>query len=205
MGFYGEHVFPRLLDIVMNTEETRRIRRDVCARLHGRVLEIGFGTGHNLPYLPDGVTGVVAIDPLRAGRKLAAGRIAAAGTEVEFLGLDAEQVPLDDGVADTALSTWTLCSIDDPVAAVREVRRLLRPGGTFHFAEHGLAPDERVQRWQHRLNGLERKIACGCNLDRDIPEIVREGGMVIQDLETFYAKGDPKPWGWTFQGRATPA
>jgi ubiquinone/menaquinone biosynthesis C-methylase UbiE len=205
MGLYSERIFPRVVDVVMNTKETRRIRQEVCAPLHGDVLEVGFGTGHNLPFLPDTVTRLLAVDPLERGRRLAAGRIDAARSDVEFVGLDGQHLPLGDAVADTALSTWTLCSIEDPVAAIREIRRVLKPEGTFHFAEHGLSPDPRVQRWQHRCNGLERKVACGCNLNRDIPQLLEEGGMVVRDLKTFYAKGDPKPVGWTFQGWAAVA
>jgi SAM-dependent methyltransferase len=203
MGFYGDRVFPHLMNAVMNTKETRRIRRDVCAPLSGDVLEIGFGSGHNLPFLPPSVTTLLAVDPLERGRQLASERLAASPCNVEFIGLDGQELPLEDASVDAALSTWTLCSIDDPVAAIREIRRVLRRGGLFHFAEHGRAPDQRVQRWQDRCNGIQNKIACGCNLNRDIPAIVSEGGLEVQEIETFYAKGDPKPLGWTFQGRAS--
>ena len=205
MGFYGERVFPRVMNVLMNTKETRRVRAQVCSPLRGEVVEIGFGTGHNLPFLPTAVTRLWAVDPLTRGRDLAADRIAASTCPVELVGLDGQHLPLGDGVADAVLSTWTLCSIEDPVAAVREVRRVLRPGGTFHFAEHGLAPDEKVRRWQNRCDGLQRKVACGCHLNRDIPALLAEGGMSVDQLETYYAKGDPKVLGWTFQGRATAA
>lgn len=205
MGFYGQRVFPRVMDILMNTKETRRIREQVCSPLRGEVLEIGFGTGHNLPFLPDAVTRLWAVDPLTRGRELAADRIAAARCAIELVGLDGEHLPLADEAADAVLSTWTLCSIKDPVAAIREVRRVLRPGGTFHFVEHGLAPDENVRRWQNRCNGLQNRVACGCNMNRDIPTLLEQGGLSVEQLETYYAKGDPKPLGWTFQGRATAA
>ena len=205
MGFYGQRVFPRVMDVLMNTKETRRIRGQVCSPLRGEVLEIGFGTGHNLPFLPGAVTRLWAVDPLTRGRELAAERIAAARCEIEFIGLDGQHLPLADGGVDAVLSTWTLCSIKDPVAAVREVRRVLRPGGSFHFAEHGLAHDENVRRWQNRCNGLQNRVACGCNMNRDILALLDQGGMSVEQLETYYAKGDPKPLGWTFQGRATAA
>jgi len=205
MGFYGDQVFPRIMNVLMNTKETRRIRAKVCAPLHGEVVEIGFGTGHNLPFLPTAVTRLRAVDPLRKGRDLAARRIAAAPCEVDFVGLDGQHLPLPDDSADAVLSTWTLCSVEDPVAAIREVRRVLRPGGAFHFVEHGRAPDEGVRKWQDRCNGLERRMACGCNLNRDIPALIAEGGLAIDQLDTYYAKGDPKPLGWTFEGRATAA
>jgi len=205
MGFYGERVFPRILNVLMNTKETRRIRQRVCAPLHGEVVEIGFGTGHNLPFMPAAVTRLRAVDPLTRGRDLAAARIASANCEVEFVGLDGQHLPLADESADAVLSTWTLCSIEDPIAALHEIGRVLRPGGTFHFVEHGLSPEAGVRKWQNRCNGLQRKIACGCNMNRDIPALIAEGGLSIEALDTFYAKGDPKPLGWTFQGRATAA
>lgn len=203
VGFYGRHVFPRLMNALLDTEETRRIRAEVCAGLSGEVLEIGFGTGHNLPFLPAAVTRLLAVDPMSNGRQLAAERLARSSVQVDFVGLDGQELDLPDASVDAALSTWTLCSIPDAVAAVREVRRVLRPGGALHFVEHGLSPDEGVARWQHRCNGIQNRLACGCNLQREIPAIIAEGGMVVADLDVFYAKGDPKIFGWTFQGRAT--
>lgn len=142
---------------------------------------------------------------MKRGRDLAGERVAAAPFPVEFVGLDGEQLSLDDDTADSALMTWTLCTIPDPVGAVREIARVLRPGGTLHFVEHGHSPDERVQKWQDRLNGFQRKAACGCNLNRDIPALLKAGGMTVAQLDTYYSKGEPKPWGWTFEGRATVA
>ena len=205
MGFYAEQVFPRIMNVAMADKETKRIRAQVCAPLDGEVVEIGFGTGHNLPYLPARVRRLRAVDPLLKGRELAAKRLAASTCEVDFVGLDGQSIPLEDASVDAALSTWTLCSVPDPVAAVREVARVLRPGGVLHFAEHGLAPDDKVRRSQHRWNRLQRRMACGCNLDRDIPALVAEGGMVVSQLETFYAKGSPKTLGWSYVGQATAA
>lgn len=202
MGFYRDQVFPRLMTVVCNTKETRRTRAAVCQPLAGEVLEIGFGTGLNLPHLGSAVTRLLAVDPMRRGPDLAAGRLSETHVSVEFVGVDGQQIELPDDSADAALSTWTLCTIPDAAAAVREIGRVLRPGGTFHFAEHGRAPDGNVQAWQDRLNGLQRRMACGCNLNRDIPAIIEAGGMTITGLETFYAKGDPKIVGWTYQGTA---
>jgi ubiquinone/menaquinone biosynthesis C-methylase UbiE len=202
MGFYRDRMFPRILNLLMNTKETRRIRAEVCAPLAGDVVEIGFGTGLNLPHIPPSVTRLRAIDPMKRGRELAAKRLAESSLDVEFVGLDGQSLPLEDHSADAVLTTWTLCSIPDPVAAVREVRRVLRPGGTFHFVEHGRAPDEKVRRWQNRFNRVQRRVACGCNLNRDIPAIVTTGGLTIDRLDSFYAKGDPKVVGWTYQGVA---
>ena len=202
MGFYGDRVFPHIMNKACNNSESRRIRSIVCAPLSGDVLEIGFGTGLNLPHLPPTVTRLLAVDPLQRGRVLAGDRLAEVPFTVEFVGLDGEAIELDDNSVDAALSTWTLCSIPDPVAAVREIRRVLRPGGTFHFAEHGAAPDAKVGRWQDRLNPLQRRVACGCNLNRDIPTIVQDGGLTLASVDTFYSKGQPKVFGWTYQGTA---
>ena len=190
------------MNVVMNTKETRRIRSEVCASLSGDVVEIGFGTGLNLPHLPDSVARFRAVDPMKRGKTIASQRIAAAAVPVEFVGLDGQALPLADQSVDAVLATWTLCTIPDPVAAVREVHRVLRPGGTFHFVEHGRAPDEKVQKWQNRLNGIQNRVACGCNLNRDIPRLIESGGLTIDRLDTFYAKGEPKTTGWTYQGVA---
>ena len=205
MGFYGERVFPRAMNRLMNTKQTRETRARVCAPLSGDIVEIGFGTGLNLPHLPPAVTVVLAVDPLERGRTLASERIAASPVSVEFVGLDGQLLPLADDSADAALSTWTLCSIPDPVAAVSEINRVLRPGGTLHFVEHGCSPDPGVRKWQRRLNPIQRRIACGCNLDRDIPSILKDAGLSVDSLNTYYMKGSPKILGWTFEGVAAAA
>lgn len=205
MGFYGERVFPRAMNRLMNTKQTRETRARVCAPLSGDIVEIGFGTGLNLPHLPPAVTVVLAVDPLERGRTLASERIAASPVSVEFVGLDGQLLPLADDSADAVLSTWTLCSIPDPVAAVSEINRVLRPGGTLHFVEHGCSPDPGVRKWQRRLNPIQRRIACGCNLDRDIPSILKDAGLSVDSLNTYYMKGSPKILGWTFEGVAAAA
>lgn len=202
-GFYARKIFPPLMNALMNTAETRRIRERVCADLAGEVLELGFGSGHNLPFMPDGVTRLLAVDPMEEGRKLAADRLAATDIDVEFVGLDGQQLAIADDSVDAALSTWTLCSIPDPVAAVQEIARVLRPGGALHFVEHGLSPDPKVQKWQHRMNGIQNRVACGCNIQRDIPALLEAGGMRIDSIERYHAKGEPKILGWTFEGRAS--
>ena len=202
MGFYSERVFPRLLNRMMDTEQTREIRARVCSGLTGDVLEIGFGTGLNLPHLPPAITTLWAVDPMENGRILAADRLSASRVDVAFVGLDGQSIPLEDESMDSALSTWTLCSIPDPVAAVREIRRVLRPDGRLYFVEHGRSPDPRVLAWQHRLNPIQRRVACGCTLDSDIPAIIERGGLSIDHLDNYYAKGEPKTQGWTFEGSA---
>ncbi len=203
MGVYRAQLFPRIMDKLMDTEQTREIRARVCSHLSGEVVELGFGTGLNLPHLPSTVTRVRAVEPLGLAIRLAAARIDAASVPVEVVGLDGESLPLDDASADAVLATWTLCSISDPVAAVREVRRVLKPGGRLHFVEHGRAIDAGVRSWQERLNPIQRRLACGCNLTRDIPSLLAAGGMAVDRLSTYFARGEPRPFGATFEGTAT--
>ena len=205
MGFYSERVFPRVINRLMDSKQTREIRARVCAGLTGEVLEIGFGTGLNLPHMPAAVTRLWAVDPMATGRVLAGDRLSASHVDVEFVGLDGQSIPLEDESVDAALSTWTLCSIPDPVAAVREIRRVLRPGGRLHFVEHGKSPDPRVLAWQPRLNPIQRRLACGCTLDSDIPAIITGGGLCVDRIDTYYSKGEPKTQGWTFEGHARAA
>ena len=205
MGVYREHVFPRVLNVVMNNKQTREIRTRVCAGLHGEVVEIGFGTGHNLPFLPPAVTRLRVVEPSGLGVRLAQDRIAAVAVPVEVAGLDGQHLPFEDGSADAVLCTWSLCTIPDPVLAVREARRVLRPGGTFHFVEHGRAPDASVLRWQQRLEPLQNRIACGCHLSRDIPSILEVGGMRVERMDCYYGKGEPRVVGSLYEGVAVPA
>jgi ubiquinone/menaquinone biosynthesis C-methylase UbiE len=202
MSFYGDRVLPRIVNVVMNTGENRKIRARVCADLEGDIVEIGFGTGHNLPYLPTEVRSLRAVEPSQLSVRLAQARVTASPVAVEVVGLDGQRLPLEDASADAVLCTWSLCTIPDPVAAVAEMRRVLRPGGTLHFVEHGLAPDESVRGWQHRLNGLQQRIAGGCHLNRDIPAIIENGGLTITQLDTYYGKGEPKPFGSLYEGVA---
>lgn len=202
MGFYDDRVLPHVVNVVMDTRQTRTIRARVCAGLKGEVVEIGFGTGHNLPYLPGEVSRLRAVEPSALGVRLARDRIAASPIDVEVVGVDGQRLPLDDDSADNVLCTWSLCTIPDPVVAVREVRRVLRPGGRFHFVEHGRAPDEGVRRWQDRLNGVQRRIGGGCNLNRDIAAVIEAGGLHVTRLDTYYGKGEPKAYGAMFEGVA---
>jgi ubiquinone/menaquinone biosynthesis C-methylase UbiE len=202
MRWYDEHVLPRLQDHALDTAHAHRIRARVLAPLAGEVVEIGFGTGHNLPYLPAGVTRLLAVEPSESSIAVAADRIAASAVPIEVIGPDAQRIPLPDASVDAALCTWSMCSIPDPVAAVSEVRRVLRPGAQLHFVDHGVAPDERVRRWQHRLSGLQQRLMGGCHLDRDIPELLRLGGMTVTHLERYYAPAAPKAFAAMYEGRA---
>lgn len=205
MGWYGDHVLPKLVDSALDTAQTRRIRARVTAGLAGEVVEIGFGTGHNLPHLPASVSRLLAVEPSESSVRRAGARIAASTTPVEVVGVDGQRLPLPDGSVDAALCTWSLCTIADPVAAVREVRRVLRPGGRLQFVEHGVAPDENVRRWQARLNPIQGRLMGGCTLDRDIPGLLRAGGMTVTRLETYYGDASPKALVAMYEGTAVPA
>ncbi|WP_436838380.1 class I SAM-dependent methyltransferase [Nocardia xishanensis] len=171
----------------MRVNEPQRSR--ACAGLHGRVVEIGFGSGLNVPFYPAAVESISAVEPADLGWKLARKRLDRATVPIERAGLDGQSLPFADNTFDSALSTWTMCTIPDVATALAEVRRVLVPGGTLHFVEHGLAPDAKVQAWQHRLNPIEKAIAGGCNLDRDIRGLVQAAGFEIRDLDVFYGEG----------------
>ncbi len=192
MGIYAEQVLPRMINAACGMRSSNPLRSRVCEGLHGQVVEIGFGSGHNIPFYPAAVTGVAAIEPADLGWKLAGKRLAASTVTVERSGLDGQALPLPDDSCDTALSTWTLCTIPDAAVALGEVRRVLKPGGTLHFVEHGLAPDENVQRWQNRLEPVQKRLFGGCHLTRSIADLLSDAGFAITEVEVFYEKGAPK-------------
>jgi ubiquinone/menaquinone biosynthesis C-methylase UbiE len=195
MGIYTEHVLPRIIDKLCAMKSVRPLRERVCDGLHGQVLEIGFGSGLNVPFYPEAVSRVSAIEPADLAWKLARRRLGASAIPVERAGLDGQSLPLPDDTYDVALSTWTLCTIPDANAALREVRRVLKPGGRLHFVEHGLAPDESVQRWQHRLEPMQKRIVGGCHLTRPILDLLTEAGFTIVEVDVFYEEGSPKALG----------
>ena len=201
MGLYRERILPRIIDRACGTPELRAWRQQVAAGLHGTVVEIGFGSGLNLEVLPDEVDTVLAVEPARLARHLAEERIAAGRVAVEHVGLDGQQIPLDDDSCDGALSTFTLCTIPDVDAALAELRRVVRPGGRLHFLEHGLSPDTTVARWQRRIEPLQRRLADGCHLTRDPADLVRRAGFELEQVSSRYARG-PKPWSWFTEGVA---
>jgi ubiquinone/menaquinone biosynthesis C-methylase UbiE len=199
VGVYREHVVPRLVDLACGVADFDRWRARVAQGLKGTVVEIGFGSGHNVPHYPSEVEMVLAVEPARLARRLAADRVEASAVPVEHVGLDGQDIPLDDGSCDAALFTFTLCTVPDPTKALAEIHRVLRPGGTVHFLEHGLSPDPDVARWQHRLDPVQKRLADGCHLTRDAPTLVEAAGFAMESSEQRYGRG-PKPWTWLSLG-----
>ncbi len=202
MGIYRQQVLPRLQDKAMNTKVERAIRPRVCEGLSGEVVELGFGTGLNAAHYPPEVTRIHAIEPSSVCMRLAEPRIEACAASVEAAGLTGEHLDLPSEEFDAVLSTWTLCTIPQIDAALGETRRVLKPGGVFHFVEHGHSPDTRVARWQERLEPLNKLLLGGCHITRRIEAHVEAAGFVIERLDTYYREGAPKPLGYTFEGRA---
>ena len=192
MWFYDQHILPRLINVACGSKDLRPLRERVCAGLFGEVVEIGFGSGLNVGCYPAAVQRVTAVDPSGLGWKLASQRVAASPVPIEHSGLDGQSLPFDDSRFDTALTTWTLCTVPDAVGALQELRRVLKPGGALHFLEHGLAPDEGVRRWQYRLDPIQRRVAGGCSFTRPIAHLITEAGFTITDIDVFYAGREPK-------------
>lgn len=191
VGIYNDQVVPRLVEVACGIKANDKLRAQVCGGLSGRVVEIGFGSGLNVPFYPPAVRSVSAVEPADLGWKLAEKRVAAATVPIERAGLDGQSLPFADNSFDAAVSTWTMCTIPDIDAALAEVRRVLVPGGTLHFVEHGLAPDAKVRAWQHRLNPIQNAVAGGCNLNRDIRGLIENAGFEFREIDVFYG-GWPK-------------
>jgi ubiquinone/menaquinone biosynthesis C-methylase UbiE len=189
------------MDRVLNTPEVNARRAKVCQGLHGRVLEIGFGSGLNLSHYPAEVTEIFVVEPSASAMRLAEPRISSVPAKVEQVGIDGAQLDMPDRSVDCVLSSYTLCTIPDVDAALAEIHRVLKPEGELHFLEHGRAPTESVRRWQRRVHGIHSRIAGGCHLDRPIDDLISNAGLVIGGLETGYGDG-PKPFSYLYLGQA---
>ncbi|MBK9246134.1 MAG: class I SAM-dependent methyltransferase [Burkholderiales bacterium] len=203
--WYERHVLPWLVDLACSVRPVRRQRRKVVPLAKGRVLEIGIGTGLNLEHYDKArIERLVGLDPGLEMHPQARRRSRRAAIEVELVGLSAERIPYDDGSFDTVLVTYSLCTIGDPLSALKEMRRVLRPGGRLIFCEHGRAPDARVRRWQERLTPLWSTLAGGCHLDRDIPRLLAQAGFRSDDMQQMYLPG-PRPLTYNYWGTAVAA
>lgn len=201
MGWYRERLLPRVIDKACAAPDVTRWRHRAMDGLRGVVVEPGFGSGLNVPHYPDGVTQVYAVDPATFGWELARERVAASNVGIEHVGLDGETLPLDTDSCDAGLLTFTLCSIPDADAALAELRRVIRPGGTLHYIEHGAAPDESTQRWQRRIEPVQKRLADGCHLTRRMPALIQGAGFETEWAAESYSRG-PKPWSYFYVGRA---
>jgi len=200
MGFYAKVVLPRLLDLAMRRPDTARLRAEWIPQARGDVLEVGMGSGLNLPFYSPQVRRVYGVDPSLELQKLALGRLPAGSLQVEFLAQSAEaELPLPDASIDTVVLTWTLCSIPNAALALQGMKRVLKPDGRLVFLEHGRAPDLRVATWQDRLTPVWKRAAGGCHLNRKIDGLIEAAGFQITELSTFYLSG-PRPLTYTYQG-----
>jgi ubiquinone/menaquinone biosynthesis C-methylase UbiE len=202
MGFYAHHVLPRMIDLAMRREIFRPYRERVIGAAEGRVLEIGLGSGLNLPHYGLGVGSIIGIEPSPELLRLA--RLRTAARSVDFVEASAEALPVESASIDTVVTTWTLCTIPDVHRALAEARRVLRPGGALLFVEHGRAPEPNVARWQDRLDPLWCRLAGGCHLNRPIDALITAAGFRIDRLQTSRVPG-PRTHSFLYEGRAMPA
>jgi ubiquinone/menaquinone biosynthesis C-methylase UbiE len=205
MGFYSQHIFPRVMDWVMSGEVFQRVRAEFLKDARGEVLEVGFGTGLNLPHYPTNISRLSMIDPVRLLPHKVRERAGRVPFPIHVEEVAAESLPYPDRQFDSVISTWTLCTIPDVKKALREIRRVLKPTGIFFFLEHGLSDNVRVAAWQDRLNPIQNVIGCGCNLNRRIDQLVSESGCHILQLDRFQMNNVPRIVGEMYQGRASPS
>ncbi len=201
VNFYDHWILPPILDLVMRQNQLKKYRREVVGAASGRVLEVGVGSGLNFPFYGKQVEIVFGIDPSPRLLAVARRRATEAGVRAEFLQGSATAIPLADNTVDTVVTTWTLCSIPDPLAALREMRRVLKPSGKLLFVEHGLSPEPGIERWQHRLTPIWCHVAGGCHLDRKMDNLIRSAGYDMTSLRTEYANG-PRPMTYMYVGCA---
>ena len=205
MDWYDQRVLPHLIDLLCSTKQTRKQREKVVPLAQGDVLEIGIGSGLNLPYYNlSQVRKIWGLEPSEGMRKLARKKLADCKHDLEFIDLPGEEIPLEKDSVDTVVVTYTLCTIPDTTKALEGIRRVLKPGGRLLFTEHGLAPDENIRRWQRRLNPAWRGLAGGCNMNRDIPKLISGAGFNLDNDERMYIPG-PRVLSYTYWGSASPA
>ncbi len=203
MGFYEEQILPRGINWTLCWPRFSKLRQQYLKDVGGKVLEVGFGTGLNLPHYTSRVTHLYALDPSQLGRRLAEKRIRRVSFPVEFVELEDTRMALPDHSVDAVVSTWTLCTIPDPIFALQEIRRVLRPGGKLYFLEHGLSPDRGIARLQNLWNPIQKWCAGGCHVNREIDRLILDSGFKILGYKRFYMKG-PKILSYMYGGAASP-
>ena len=203
MGIYAKYIFPHILEYVMSSSILVDCRKDTLSEVKGEILEIGFGTGMNLLYYPEHVRSITVIDVNNNMHSMAEKRLKSSAIKVDYRTVSAELLPFPSQTFDTVISTFTLCSINDIHRALSEIVRVLKSNGRFFFAEHGLSPDYKVQKWQHRLNPINKALSYGCNLNRNIKELVESCNLKILKLDQFYLEKTPKTFGYIYKGIAT--
>jgi ubiquinone/menaquinone biosynthesis C-methylase UbiE len=204
MGLYSHHIFPRLMDWVMSGDEFQRLRALLLQDAQGEVLEIGLGTGLNLRHYPKAVSRLYAVEPAPLLPNRVAQRSKSVSFPIQIKRVSAETLPFGDRTFDCAVSTWTLCTITDPVKALQEIRRVLKPAGQFLFLEHGRSGNEKIAAWQNRLNPIQQIVGCGCNLNRRIDQLISQAGLCITKLDRFQMETVPRLGGEMYRGVATP-
>jgi len=203
MSFYDDKILPHIIHIACGTKPVLKQREKIVPQAEGRILEIGMGSGINIAYYdPDKVEKLWGLEPSVGMRQKAKARVDTAPFELEWLDLPGEEIPLDNKSVDTIVLTYTLCTIPDWLSAVKQMKRVLKPGGKLLFSEHGKAPDLAVRKWQDRINPYWMKIAGGCHLNRDIPKLLLEGGFDIKQMETLYVPKTPRVAAFTYSGYA---
>lgn len=203
MGFYEKNILPHLINLLMTGETFSKQRKTVASGLSGKVLEIGFGTGLNLPFYPQAVTELHVLDPNEKGRSLAKERIASFKRPLHFVSLVDDKYQVDSESFDFVFSTWTMCTIPNLSTALNEIKRVLKPKGKLVFLEHGLSNEKAVAKWQHRLNPLQKAIGGGCHLNRPICSLIEQAGFAVSICDTFYMEG-PKIAAYMYRGEAQP-
>jgi ubiquinone/menaquinone biosynthesis C-methylase UbiE len=203
MGLYETQIFPRLMDWVMARPAFSQLREALLQLASGEVLEIGFGTGLNLRHYPTTITRLSIVDPATLLPALVTHRMVAAPYPIQTTHVTAENLPFPDQQFETVVSTWTLCTIPDPVLALHEVGRVLKPGGRFLFLEHGRSDDRTIAAWQDRLNPIQNVMGCGCHLNRQIDQLITQSGLTIAHLDRFSMRGVPRLVGEMYRGTAT--
>jgi len=202
MGIYAKYIFPHILEYVMSRSILVDCRKDTLSEVKGEILEIGFGTGMNLPYYPENVHRITGVDININIHSKAEKRLKSSHIQVGYYPINAEYLPFPDNTFDTVVNTFTLCSINDIHRALSEIARVLKLNGRFFFAEHGLSPDYKVQKWQNRLNPINKVLSCGCNLNRNMKELIESHHLKILKLDRFYLEKTPKIFGYMYKGIA---